>query len=122
MADGGWLNKMGGRDRAYLEARYGKLGEGKTTLLIEGRPYDLRELLEVLGLSFEDIRPIDACVLAHEDLYVIRYFDGEERRIVAYEFARDFRYVREVSAHIAEWMGEDEYTSFGWKVFCPWSF
>ncbi|MBI3990352.1 MAG: hypothetical protein HY347_12145 [candidate division NC10 bacterium] len=99
---------MGGSGRDYIEARYGKLGDGATILLIEGRSYTLLELLEVLGLHFEDIRPIDACVLADEDLYAIRYFDSEERRIVAYEFDRHFRYVREVSAHIAEWLGEDE--------------
>ncbi len=111
-----------GRDREHLEARYGKLGGGMTTLIIEGRSYTLPELLEALGLNFEDIRPIDACFLPEEGLYAIRYFDGEERRIVVYEFDRHFRYVREASAHIAEWMGEDEYLSFGWKVFCPWSF
>lgn len=107
--------------RHAMEERYGKLGSGQTMLVINGQPYALAEILAVLGLDFEDIRPIDACYLSAKDAYVIRYYDGEERMIVAYEFDQKFRYLEESRAHIAEWMGE-EYWNFGWGVWCPWTF
>src|SRR5574341_292509 len=72
-------------DRALMEKRFGQLGDGVLELTINGQVYDLYALLEVLGLAFEDIRPIDAHVMG-TDLYAIRYFDSEDRSIVAYEF------------------------------------
>lgn len=106
-------------DRAWMEKRYGELGTGRLDLTINGRLYDLYALLEVLGLAFEDIKPIDAHVM-RENLYAVRYFDPEERSIVAYEFDADFRRVGEVIVHIAEWMG-DEYFDFNWGAWCPWT-
>ena len=105
------------RDR--MEKRYGQLGDGRVDLTINGRVYDLYALLEVLGLAFEDIRPIDAHVLG-ENLFAIRYFDSEERSIVAYDFDADFRRVDETIVHIQEWMG-DEYFDFSWGAWCPWT-
>jgi hypothetical protein len=105
------------RDR--MEKRYGHLGDGRVDLTINGRVYDLYALLEVLGLAFEDIRPIDAHVLG-ENLFAIRYFDSEERSIVAYDFDADFRRVGETIVHIQEWMG-DEYFDFSWGAWCPWT-
>jgi hypothetical protein len=105
------------RDR--MEKRYGQLGDGRVDLTINGRVYDLYALLEVLGLAFEDIRPIDAHVLG-ENLFAIRYFDSEERSIIAYEFDSDFRRMSETIVHIQEWMG-DEYFDFNWGAWCPWT-
>jgi hypothetical protein len=108
-----------GRDRAAMEERYGPLGSGRPDLTISGTTYDLYALLQILGLGFEDIKPIDAHVLA-ENLYALRYFDPEERSIVAYDFDAEFRRVGEVSVHIQEWMG-DKYFEFNWGVWCPWT-
>jgi len=107
------------RDRDKMEKRYGQLGDGRVDLSISGHVYDLYALLEVLGLAFEDIRPIDAHVLG-ENLFAIRYFDSEERSIVAYEFDSDFRRIGETIVHIQEWMG-DEYYDFNWGTWCPWT-
>jgi hypothetical protein len=106
-------------DRAWMEKRYGMLGSGSFDLDINGQVYDLYALLEVLGLAFEDIKPIDAHVMG-ENLYAVRYFDPEDRNIVAYEFDGEFRRVNEVIVHIAEWMG-DAYFEFNWGAWCPWS-
>ncbi len=106
-------------DRAWMEQRYGLLGDGRLDLTINGRAYDLYALMEVLGLAFEDIRPIDAHVMG-ENLFAVRYFDSEDRSIVAYEFDSDFRRVNEAIAHIQEWMG-DEYYDFNWGAWCPWT-
>lgn len=107
------------RNRDRMEKRYGQLGDGRVDLTINGRVYDLYALLEVLGLAFEDIRPIDAHVL-EENLFAIRFFDSEERSIVAYEFDSDFHRIAETIVHIQEWMG-DEYFDFNWGAWCPWT-
>jgi hypothetical protein len=106
-------------DRAWMEKRYGRLGEGRTDLTINGQVHDLYALMEILGLAFEDIRPIDAHVMG-ENLFAVRYFDSEDRSIVAYEFDSGFRRVRESNVHIQEWMG-DEYYDFNWGAWCPWT-
>lgn len=106
-------------DRALMEKRYGALGTGQFDLTINDQVYDLYSLLEILGLAFEDIKPIDAQVMG-ENLYAVRYFDPEERSIVAYEFDGEFRRVSETIVHIAEWMG-DAYFEFNWGAWCPWS-
>ena len=108
-----------GRDRLAMEQRYGPLGSGRPDLTINGQTYDLYALLQILGLDFEDIKPIDAQVLG-ENLYALRYFDPEERCIVAYEFDAKFRRAGEAVVHIQEWMGED-YFEFNWGVWCPWT-
>jgi hypothetical protein len=106
-------------DRAWMEKRYGRLGEGRLDLTINGEVHDLYAVMEILGLGFEDIRPIDAHVMG-ENLFAVRYFDSEDRSIVAYEFDSGFRRVREVNVHIQEWMG-DEYYNFNWGAWCPWT-
>ena len=106
-------------DRAGMEKRYGQLGDGRLALTINGETYDLYALLEVLGLAFEDIRPIDAHVMG-QNLYAVRYFDSEDRSIVAYEFDSDFRRIGETIVHIEEWMG-DAYYDFNWGAWCPWT-
>jgi hypothetical protein len=107
-------------DRETIETRYGELGTGEFQLVLNGRSYDLYEILKVLGHSFEDIRPIDARALT-ENLYAIRYCDFEDRHIVTLEFDQGFQLVAEHRSHLAEWMGEDEYQSFSWGAWCPWS-
>lgn len=93
------------RHRAWMEERFGPLGSGRMDLAVNDASYDLFSLLHVLGLDFEDVRPIDAHVL-ERDQYAIRYFDPEERGIVAYEFDASFRRLDETFVHIAEWVEE----------------
>ncbi len=109
--------------RGAFEARYGVLGDGNKDLLaIGGDIYAIDKLFLALGLDFEDIAPIDALVLEADTRFAVRYYDGEDRHIVAYEFGPDLRYLREMRVHIAEWIGDDEYFNFGWNVNCPVNF
>ncbi|HEX4836841.1 MAG TPA: Mov34/MPN/PAD-1 family protein [bacterium] len=108
-----------GPARRALEARYGVLGSGRQVLLIGDRPYALPEVMLALGLAFEDTRVIDGGELS-EGLYVVRFFDGETRQVVALEFDPQFRPHNEIRVHIAEWMGDDYY-DFPWGVWCAWS-
>lgn len=107
-----------GKDRQRMEDRFGKLGSGLVELVIRGKRYDLYQLLKMVGMDHADIRPIDAHRLEGPDRFAIRYFDVEERVVVAYEFGADFEYLGEQAAHIDEWMG-NEYYDFPWAIFCP---
>lgn len=106
-----------GQERKRMEERFGEIGQGLTELTIGGRPYGLYEVLRTLGMDHADIRPIDLHYVDSSERFVIRYFDLEERVIVAYEFDHEFGYLGEQCAHIDEWMGDDYY-NFPWAIFC----
>lgn len=93
-----------------MESRYGPLGCGAQVLTIGGVDYTLAELLFHMGLDFEDSRGIDLIPVSVEH-YVVRYYDGQDQRIVAHEFDSEFRFLGEIRAHIAEWIGEEAYFS-----------
>lgn len=108
------------KGRALIEDRFGRLFSGSQSVMIGGQHYDVAALLLHMGLDFEDSRPIDVQAIP-EGGFVVRYYDGEDQRIVAHEFDAGFRFVRETRAHIAEWIGEEAY--FEWfshvRVRCP---
>jgi hypothetical protein len=70
-----------------------------------------------LGLDFDGNHVIDSPE-ASGGRHAIRYFDGEDRRIVCLEFAEDFSMLEEHRVHIAEWLG-DAYFQTVWEVHCP---
>lgn len=109
---------MDGKERRRMEERFGDIGTGLAHLTIGGVRYDLYQLLRMVGMDYEDIRPIDAHYVEGTGRFAIRYFDLEERVIVAYEFDAEFGYVAEQRAHIDEWMREEYYT-FPWAIHCP---
>ncbi len=98
------------RGRALMESRYGPLGCGAQVLAIGSVDYTLAELLFHMGLDFEDSRGIDLIAVSVNH-YVVRYYDGQDQRIVAHEFDGEFRFLGEIRAHIAEWIGEEAYFS-----------
>ncbi len=108
------------RGRALIESRYGPLWSGRRTVTVDGTEYDIAALTFHLGLNFEDARTIDVLEVS-VGRFVVRYYDGEDQRIVAHEFDASFRFLGEIRAHVAEWIGEDGY--FEWsrhlRVRCP---
>ncbi len=94
--------------RALIEQRYGKLGSGTATLLIGDAEYDIEAVLARLDLALEDSWPIDLQRTA-EGNFCVRYYDGQDQRIVAHEFDINFAFVVEHRGHVAEWVGEDAY-------------
>ena len=107
-----------GLERKRMEERFGEIGTGLADLTIQGVRYDLYQLLRMVGMDYEDIRPIDAHYVDGAGRFAIRYFDLEERVIVAFEFDATFGYLGEQRVHIDEWMGE-EYYNFPWAIHCP---
>ncbi|MGB0034130.1 MAG: hypothetical protein WBP79_01490 [Candidatus Acidiferrales bacterium] len=108
------------RGRALIESRYGPLWGGRQVVNVDGTDYDIAALMFHMGLNFEDARVIDVLEVSIER-FVVRYYDGEDQRIVAHEFDAKFQFVGEIRAHIAEWIGEDGY--YEWtrllNVRCP---
>ena len=96
------------RGRTLIETRFGKLGSGQDTVLIGDAEYDTRTALARLDLALEDSWPIDIQRVA-EGHFCVRYYDGQDQRIVAHEFDAAFTFIAEHRAHIAEWIGEDAY-------------
>ncbi len=103
--------------RSAFETRYGRLGSGASQVCVAGASLDLIEVMHRLGLDFDGNRVIDAPDVG-PGRYAVRYFDGEERRIVCYEFAANLSFVEEHRVHIAEWLG-DAYWQTTWEVNCP---
>ncbi len=103
-----------------METRYGPLWSGRQEVTVDGTNYDIDALTFRMDLNFEDARVIDVLEVS-VGRYVVRYYDGEDQRIVAHEFDDTFRFLGEIRAHIAEWVGEDGY--FEWfrqlRVQCP---
>ena len=98
------------RGRALIEGRFGPLGTGARRLTIRGADCDIQDLLFRMGLLFDDAKPIDLLEIGNNH-YVVRYYDGQDQRIVAHEFDADLRFIAETRAHIAEWIGEEAYYS-----------
>jgi hypothetical protein len=106
--------------REEFERRYGQLGSGGLSLVIGGVVYELAEVMHRAGFGFEGLKIIDAPPL-EAGRYAIRFYDGEERRIVCLEFGADLNYLEEHSVHIAEWLG-DAYFETEFQVNCPMDF
>ena len=96
------------RGRPLIESRFGKLGSGQDSVVIGDAEYDLDTLLARLDLAFEDSWPIDIQVVS-EGHFCVRYYDGQDQRVVAHEFDANFAFVAETRAHVAEWIGEDAF-------------
>ena len=96
------------RGRALIESRFGKLGSGQKSVIVGTAEYDLPTLLTRLDLGFEDSWPIDVQVVS-ENHFCIRYYDGQDQRVVAHEFDANFGFLNETRAHVAEWVGDDAY-------------
>ncbi|MFB3815207.1 MAG: hypothetical protein ACE14L_13960 [Terriglobales bacterium] len=106
------------RGRALIEARFGPLGKGQRELIINDAEYDFSALLARMDLAVDDIRVIDAVPVAANH-YCLRYYDGQDQRIVAHEFDSNFAFLNETRAHVAEWIGEDAYYESIQNPFVP---
>ncbi|HYL12467.1 MAG TPA: hypothetical protein VEV41_05505 [Terriglobales bacterium] len=103
------MNTPPGRDA--IEGRFGPLGSGVQTLIIQGMTYTLAQVLSQIGAEFDDSKPIDARELS-PGRYVLRYIDGQDGLVVAAEFDADFRLLSEARAKMAGW--EDDGSNFAY--------
>jgi len=71
--------------RREIEERYGKIGDGKKILFVNGVPMGLSTLSRRLALQYSDLVPIDAGELA-DGTYWLRIYDNEQRKVMVVEF------------------------------------
>lgn len=103
--------------RRNIEERYGRIGTGGKMLFINGVPMGLTKVSRKLMMQYEDMIPIDAGTL-EGDRYWVRYYEGEQRKVIVLEFDREFSILGETGADIMDWLGDD-YFRIHWRVFCP---
>lgn len=103
--------------RKKIEERYGPIGTGSKLLFLQGTPMGLKKISRKLALSYDDLVPIDAGTLPSGPHW-IRYYEGEQRKVIVLEFDDEYNFVGETGADIMDWIG-DEYFRIRWRVFCP---
>ncbi len=103
--------------RRAIEERYGSIGTGKKVLFLQGVPMSLKKVSRKLMMQYEDLIPIDGGTLS-DGRFWIRFYEGEQRKVLVIEFTREFDIVGENGADIMDWIGDD-YFRIHWRVFCP---
>jgi len=103
--------------RRAIEERYGSIGTGKKVLFLQGVPMSLKKVSRKLMMQYEDLIPIDGGTLS-DGRFWIRFYEGEQRKVLVIEFTREFDIVGENGADIMDWLGDD-YFRIHWRVFCP---
>ena len=96
------------RGRELIEQRFGKLGTGQISVMIGDAEYDVETALARLDLVLEDSWRIDIQAVS-DGHFCVRYYDGQDQRVVAHEFDAQFNFIAETRGHVAEWVGEDQY-------------
>ena len=104
-------------NRRGIEERYGKIGDGKKILFVNGVPMALSTLSRRLALQYNDLVPIDAGELS-DGTYWLRIYDNEQRKVMVVEFNREYEFTGERGADIMDWLGDD-YFRIRWRAFCP---
>lgn len=103
--------------RRTIEERFGPVGSGAKVLFLKGVPMSLARLARKMALSYADLVPIDAGTLAGGVRW-IRFYEGEQRKVIVIEFDEEFNFKGEHGADIMDWLG-DEYFRIHWRAFCP---
>lgn len=102
-------------DREEIEHLCGPLWSGREELTVGDRAFTLRGLKRILDLTDTDIIGIDLVPLPG-DTFAYRFYDGDDRRIAVFVLDRELNLLREIRAHIADWI-EDEYHEAGMEAF-----
>jgi hypothetical protein len=102
-------------EKEQIEEEFGPLWSGGNTVTVGDRIYTPVELKRALDLYGADIVGIDLHSLP-EGLFAFRFYDGDDRCVVVFVLDPELNIVRELRAHIAEWL-EEEYYKSGMESF-----
>jgi hypothetical protein len=102
-------------EKEQIEKEFGTLWSGGESVAFGDRIYTTIELKRALDMEGADVVAIDLHTLP-EGLFAFRFYDGDDRCIVVFVLDTDLNIVRELRAHIAEWL-EDEYYASGMEAF-----
>jgi len=106
--------------REWVEVTFGPLGSGRQDVRIGEETLTGRDVLVGMGIWGEGVDPIDLVTVEEGARWVVRCFDGEDRRVAVIEFSPRLDILSETRVHIREWMGDDYY-EFDWPAGCPWA-
>ncbi|NIS74937.1 MAG: hypothetical protein GTO08_06595 [Deltaproteobacteria bacterium] len=109
---------MGRKDKELIESKYGRLWSGSDTITVGGKLLGQKDVLKAIDLPAGDIVTIDM-VEVEKDRFALRYYDGDDRCVVALEMDAAFRVLEEHRAHVAEWL-EDTYHGIGREAISPY--
>ena len=102
-------------EKMLIEKEFGPLWSGVETISVGDRIFTAMELKKAFDLWATDVVVIDLHVLP-EELFAFRFYDGDDRCIVVFVFDKELNILRELRAHIAEWL-EDEYYKSGMEAY-----
>jgi hypothetical protein len=97
-------------EKVLIEKEFGLLWTGVDSISVGDRIFTAMELKKAFDLWATDVVVIDLHVLP-EDRYAFRFYDGDDRCIVVFVFDKELNILRELRAHIAEWLEEEYYKS-----------
>ena len=101
---------MASSEKAIIEAEFGELWSGADAVTIGDKIFTAIELKRALDLWTTDVIGIDLKVLPGEQ-FAFRFYDGDDRCIVVFVLDARLNILRELRAHIAEWLEDDYYAS-----------
>ena len=106
---------MAAKDKEMIEAEFGPLWSGADSVSVGDKIFTAIELKRALDLWASDVIGIDLKVLP-QDKFAFRFYDGDDRCIVVFVLDAKLNILRELRAHIAEWL-EDEYYASGMEAY-----
>lgn len=106
---------MGISDKIQIEAEFGPPWSGAESVSAGDRIFTLVTLKRALDLEGADVVGIDLHPMSGGH-FAFRFYDGDDRHIVVFVMDAELNIVRELRAHIAEWL-QDEYYESGMEAF-----
>ncbi|GAB4368983.1 MAG: hypothetical protein Kow00128_14770 [Deltaproteobacteria bacterium] len=106
---------MGISDKIQIEAEFGPLWSGVESIAVGDRIFTFVELKRALDLYGADVVGIDLHEMSGGH-FAYRFYDGDDRCVVVFVMDARLNILRELRAHIAEWL-EDEYYESGIEAF-----
>lgn len=102
-------------EKEMIEKEFGPLWSGVESVAVGDRIFTTVELKRALDLVADDVVGIDLTPLP-DDRFAFRFYDGDDRCIVVFVLDGELNILRELRAHIADWL-EDDYYKSGMEAF-----
>ncbi len=106
---------MSAKEKEIIESEFGPLWSGVDAVTVGDKIFTAVELKRALDLWAPDIIGIDLKSLP-DGKFAFRFYDGDDRCIVVFVLDAELNILRELRAHIAEWL-EDAYYESGMEAF-----
>lgn len=102
-------------EKEIIETEFGPLWSGEESVTVGDKIFTAVELKRALDLFADDVVGIDLKALPGER-FAFRFYDGDDRCIVVFVLDAELNILRELRAHIADWL-EDEYYKSGMEAY-----